>query len=286
MARRTTDLIAIALIAAAGLVVARRLVVWWKTEPPTVGQPTGSFTVTLSPWGAGANGVDLAFGDQPIGLHRETVAGKLDQALARLQQQCREHVSRGAADQFPPVSAEETRLLARLVGQTAVESDLGGRWSIYRLPGPLAMVFGVASPSADDSAPRVLCWGLAYPLGPEAWTALLVTPRSANGSEAGTSAEPALPPGSTRLMSVSDGAGGGLVTFQGVGPAEAWQSWLDGQAALHGWKVLADWQAGPASRSAAWSDGARRIDVQLTKSDEDWGGLISKLPLPPEDRHP
>lgn len=288
MLRRTFDLIAIGLVLLAGLTVARRVLVWWKTDPGDLvaDQQTAFARDALAPWGIGPGGASLEFGAIPFHLRRVVLRGTLAEARAQLQAIAREAARTWVAKPAPLPSdgpeLREEQLLARLAAVEPVERGPDGQWSLYRIEGPLEMVAAVAPGQPDAAEARVVCWGLALPVEEDAWRLLVVTPP--RGST-GASAAPALPlPPECRLeLSLSDELGGGWAMFSGPGPAESWQVHFDRLAESRGWERLRPWSEGNPTRSAAWVESGggkpRRVDVQLTRGEKGWAGVVSFSPV-------
>jgi hypothetical protein len=291
IARRTTDLIAIALLLAAGLTIARRVVVWWKTEPGDLrADPEYVYSSdALAPWGIAPGGTALDLGELPLSLHREALRGAKSNALDRLRGECRTTLveADGALlDALPPVSESESRLLTQLAAQPAAESGPNDRWALYDVPGPLPMVLGVHRGLPPDATPRVVSWGLVLPLGEDAWSILRVTPQGA-GSGPADRLPVSLPADARRGLALRDSLGGSLVTFTGTGPPAAWRRHFDQLAEDNGWTIAAIWRTDPAAWSAAWiltrEGEPQRLDLQLTRTDAGWSGLVNIAPAKPVD---
>lgn len=295
MLRRTTDVIAIALILLGGLTVAQRLVVWWRTDPvQTLADPQAAFAGdALAPWGVGPGGATLEFGGAAFTLRRETVRGTLDEALQHLQSICREQLLSPAATTgptaelslpaLPPIEPREAALLEKLSAVDPVERAADDAWSLYRTRGPLAAVIGVRGRRSDATAERVICWGLCLPLDQEAWALLVVAPGAASAAGRETTRSVTIPADARLGVSLRDELGGGLLTFSGGGRVEEWQVHFDRMANERGWTLRRPWTTAAGSRSAAWNgpvgDLPRRIDVHLTRGESGWEGLVSLSPI-------
>lgn len=296
MLRRTIDLIVIGLVLLAGLTVARRVLVWWKTEPgDLVADHQAAFAGdALAPWGIGPGGARLEFGTTGLSLRRVVLRGTLAEAQEQLQTIARETARDWGSqprlrlsEALGPRERREMQLLTRLTAVEPVERDPDGRWSLYRIEGPLEMVVAVAPDQPDAEEARVVCWGVALPVDTGTWRLLMVTPRA---ESTGVSASPALPlpPNCRRELSLSDAVGGGLTTFSGPGPAETWQVHFDNVAESLGWKPVRRWSERSSGRSAVWiapgGGEPRRIDVQLTRGEKGWAGVVSFSPLSSQDQ--
>lgn len=295
IARRTTDLIAIGLIVAAGLTVAQRLIVWWKTDPAEgSSDPQYLFAAeALTPWGIGPGGAAIDLGELPLTLHRETFVGDREEASDRLRAACREmltSVDGALVDSLPPPTDAERKLLRRLETHVTAETDPQHRWELHELSIPLGMVLGVwcgdvTSPPTGippEPSARLICWGLVLPIDDRAWTILRVTPRSSGLASA--SGDWPLPPLTRRGLALRDAVGGGLITFTGDASPLVWRTHFEQVARQRGWKLLTDWNTTATAWSAAWSlssgDQLLRIDLQFTRTEAGWSGLIHISPIP------
>ena len=286
IARRTTDLIAIALILIGGLTVAQRLIVWWKTAPSeTLANPEAVFSAdALAPWGGGPGGVSLDLGSQPLTMHRRVVGGSRDDAIRALHADCRTAAEAFPTERFdalPPREERESRLLERLGEQAPAEAAADRSWAVYNLPGPAAMVFATRREAGEASRVRIVCWGLVMPSPEETWTLLRIVPRS-GGAASGSAAGMPLPTNCRPGLAVRDEIGGQLVTFSGRGPPGEWRTHFETLAREQDWEPVAAWRTDAASWSAAWvrERDARleRIDLQLTQSESGWAGLVNISP--------
>ena len=81
ISKRTTDLIAIAIVGIGVLQVSGRLTEWWQTDPSTVRSPRASANETSghpTRWGTGESAVSLLAGDQPVRMERKVILGDQD----------------------------------------------------------------------------------------------------------------------------------------------------------------------------------------------------------------
>lgn len=294
--RRTTDLIAISLVLIAGLTIARRVSVWWETEPTVA---TAFPHEALTPWGSGPGGALVGLGDRPLMLRRQIVSGNLDAALRQVQANCRRVLESPSGSHAPllPITPTEADLLSKMDRIPVLEEDRAAGWSLHRLSGPLSMILGVGrqhsagSGERDADEQRVLCWGLVFPSAESTWTVLTVEPRAAEGA---STWDLPLPEGTQARMRMSDDIGGGVLTFSGNGPPTAWQHHWDREAARRGWRTLRDWESGSDGWTAAWQadihpeknghppetgrGGSRRIDVQFLWTEQGWSGFVHVSP--------
>ena len=285
IARRTTDLIAIAVIAIAGVTIAQRLVVWWKTDPAdTLANPEVVFSSdALAPWGVGSDGAALDLGDAPLTLHRKVTPGTREEAVKKLLEECTTYLAESTETVIivPAVTPEESRLLERLREWPLAGAADDHRWAVYQVDGPVAMVFGTRITNEGGAAVRIACWGLVMPSFDNTWTLLRITPRPTAASASAADAIP-LPQNCRPGLAVRDDVGGQLITFSGGGPPDSWGTHYDALALERDWTLLADWRTESNSWSAAWSAGsgvaAKRIDLQFTRTEQGWSGLLNVSP--------
>jgi hypothetical protein len=283
--RRTTDLIVIAVIVGVALTVTLRVVDWWRAEPEslTANLEAAFSRDALAPWGAGASGTQVRLGEAPFTLARVDFQGTLDGALTRLEERCAASIAVSSKHDLPVIEDSEAQLIARLSRETPSRKLASEGGSLYRLPGPVPMVIAVGSGAGRDAGiDRVLCWGLAMPFDAQQWNLLLVTPGTGGGSDFG-GAVGELPDGARHGMTVRDDIGGSLTTFSGAGPAEAWKSHFNVQAASEAWRDEGGWTTTGGHWSAVWTterNGRReRIDIHLLQSAGGWTGVRQVTPL-------
>jgi hypothetical protein len=296
ISRRTTDLLAIAIVAVGGLTVGGRLSQWWSTEPEEVtsaSRSAGSVSGSASPWGSGGAAVSFDLGDRPHLLRKQSVTGDRRQAAAALVDVCR-HVVAGASAPQRKIDANERRLLTE-VEQRAAAEEQKGTWKIYRLDEPLPLVVGTrhfSTEAAGDGrkssaadAWRVVCWGMAFPSEDRRWRLFAFhTPGERTSPQ---SVDVELPAGSRRIMSLRADSGEALVGFEGDGPPEAWIGFFDGWFRENGWRLSGRWESSGGGWTARYSpaddDRSSRVDVHFTQTgDAKWSGLLDVIPLSTE----
>lgn len=298
--RRTTDLLAIGVVAVATLTIGRQTIVWWKTEPlpPVATAPGGSGFLH-----ADDTPVVLEFGEQPVSLTRQRLQGTRAQALAKLADLCRTACDAATS---PPleVAAVESTLREAVHDQQPFE-ELTNHWRLYQLDDGLPMIVGfrhfppgLNEPHPDNrsrtevpnTAPfpsdrwRLVCWGLAMPLSSQTWTLYThgaATISSVASNSIGTT--PAIPPGSQRILSLRQEGGGGMIGFRGPGPITDWRAFYDRWAREHGWKKLPGAQISIHSYAVRFQAEASvesaTMDVQLIADQAgEIRGLISIWP--------
>ncbi|MBS0263590.1 MAG: hypothetical protein JSS02_16735, partial [Planctomycetes bacterium] len=231
---RTADLLAIAIIVGATLSFGSQIISWWRSGPPA--DAAGNPVLTPPGWDLDGQPVDLGFGDLPVTLTRQQIAGDHPAAVEALFEACRE-ISMAATAPLGETPDAEQRLIERVASLTP-RSELPGAWQVYVVDDAFPFVVGLktltvnsgtakppttapAAPTAEHSAPadseqiprRLVCYGLAMPAGEQAWT-LFIARNSTHPTVTGaTGFEIALPPGATQTLSLRDRRGSLLVGF-------------------------------------------------------------------------
>lgn len=304
---RTTDLIAIAVVLVAALTLGRQVLHWWNAEPPAASPASEAGSAPA--WEAGRGPVSLEFGDLPLAITRQLVRGDRETAVDTLVARCWEAGQNAAIPSLEPTAGEQ-RLLERIADLEPVTAEPGvtevylldERFPMaaavgYRQAGaapPVAEVvrlrpgpdgarpnsdeFSYKGANPDGAAKRLLCWGMAMPLGNSAWTLYVFRQSAARHAPADDVPDVPLPPGALRNLSVRDAQGGGLVGFSVNAPADTLMKFYDDWCSRHEWVATDGWQAGDRVWTArfrtAGDPGAALVDVRFA---EDRGGLLLGL---------
>jgi hypothetical protein len=272
IAGRTTDLIVIGIVLIGGLSMGRQVAEWWHEDPVEVGAAGTAFNGTTL-WGDANTPLTLEFGNHPLALQRQTVAGDRTTALERLVDVCRETVQRARLPEGA-TGIDADALLAK-IQQLSPVAEEPGHWQVYRLEEGFPLVLGVSivptgANSDGGAARRLVCWGLAAPLGADAWTLYTFLP-SANGSaDSGAFPEVRLPEGCRQLLVLRSQAGQ-LIGFGGFGAPDEWMAHFDGQFQSLGWTAGTGWSIGGSSWSARYQpierDRSASVEVGFSRDD-------------------
>ncbi|MFN0054423.1 MAG: hypothetical protein ACKV0T_19785 [Planctomycetales bacterium] len=275
IASRTTDLVVIGVVLIAALVLGREVIDWWHATPPDTQFP---IAVSEADWNAPGLPLTLEFGEAPLAVVRQVVAGDRAEATAALVRLCRSAVESSETPLTADRSAQQA-LVDLTQGREPVASE-AGVWDVYAMEDRLGLVMGVRRiDDADGGALRLICWGLTMPVGEHATCVYLF--QSQRGSAAGSAeaAELPLPPGSHRNLSLRDERGGGLTGFSGSGVPSEWMDFFDTELPRSGWKNRDGWRGSGATWIATFwqSSGEARVELQLTGDGS--GGLAGMLTL-------
>lgn len=272
MADWTTKGVFSALVLVAGLGFGRQVIFWWRSGDA----PQAASTLTDAPPGLpdGREPVEIAVGDLPLRLGRQTIEGDQAEAIQAL----RAAGQRGVLTALPwsPVAdADEQQLLARLAmlkpdDQVSSKTLTDGTDACLYEPSPgMPLIVGTRRIGADaqDSTghatalqTRLVLWGLAAPAGDRLWTMYIFQADQppVNGQ---TRQGVPMPPGCRRLMAFSQ-QGAETLAFQGPGACGDYQryyaAWLAEQrpgaasrwrrSGEGGWQVMTE---GERSRASA-----------------------------------
>ena len=260
---------------------------WWydRGAKPAVG-PSAAL-------GGKPVGQTMAFGDQAWSIRRHEFSGPRGQLAAALQSECRTVIGNAVPRGESP-DAAELELLQRLGGQRPV-AEQQGQWRLYEWGQDHPIVIGTravgrtghdtgnnpapgARTSLDETVYRVVIWGLAIPVAPDAWTLYLFQAGGTTQEPGQPDAEIPLPPGGHRLVSIRAAAGDAITAFsadEGNAVREFYDRWF----AEHGWVAAAGWQpiaAGWHVRFERRSTGpALAVDLRLgMDSPGRWIGVL------------
>lgn len=293
----SANLLATGLVLVAGLALGRQVITWWRASPSESTSPRILADVpgrqrpsAVRPW-------LLEFGDFPVVVHRSTVSGDLEHVLGQLRHACREAAGQGT-ELAAALRPAERRMLAGLRGLDPVER-VAGQWEIYQVEQPIPMTVAVGlkeveKPGFDEVAAaerRVVCWGLALPVVPQAdgdpvqWTLFTY---AASGQAALTDDAPRapVPPDASRTLSLRAASGSALVGFRGSGNARVWAQFYDEHFADGQWQGSPTWDR----RGGIWRRRFRHarlgsIDVQLiAAAEKSLSGLLVITPTAGQPR--
>ncbi|MDA1016489.1 MAG: hypothetical protein O3A00_18795 [Planctomycetota bacterium] len=282
--RRTTDFLAITIIAVGLIAVGGHLSQWWNTEAEELSNPllTAQDLVGLDAiWGANGTPVQLDFGNSPYSLGKEVVTGDAQAAVNTLLDRC-EAAIRSSSSNLPTPAPAEARLLKLVDAAKPVRASEPEGWALYRIEYPTTMIVGtrVSEQPSEHALRRVVCWGIALPMA-DRWT-LFTIQSSARGSESGRPAIP-LPPNARRTLSLRESSGAFLMGFTGEASLANWATFYAEESRKLGWEPIQDWVHKTSTASARYlfrtGDRTYWVDIQLTRANRDRStGLLAITP--------
>lgn len=247
ISRRTTDLLAIGIVAVTALMVGGRLSEWWQTEPDDFSTPADVadfVSGSAGQWGSGGSPVTVEFGGLTQSLRRETFHGTEEALVERLLEWCRRTVQESDLPEFPPTESE-ARLTSKLAHLTPT-AETAGRGRVYLVQRPSRMVFGTRSSDGGGKSDagrgeRMVCWGFAFPQGKRTWTTFLSGSQSA-AARISPVPEVALPKGCERVLSLRSDGGDGLMAFAGASDIAESRAELDRWFVDREWRLASPWR--------------------------------------------
>ncbi len=298
----TTKGLLSAMVLVAGVGFGRQVLIWWGNDDAPTPQ-----LLPAELLGDPGQPHSIRFGDAAWSLHRRSISGDRDEAVAQLRAECREllraiyRLSQNVAQPPPavqnlpgqPGAAVPQTIMAHLSGSTPVDRE-PGKWRLYEFHETFPMAVGVARPSTSPSEPengqadlaqlgyRAIMWAIAAPAGANQWT--LCVFRSADspmGEESGLVEVP-IPPGCRRTLSIRAVGGGGIVAFGGPDRLDRWKRFHDDWFANQGWRQSVHWR----SAGKAWYAKYLAPDyiggaVEVRFGPDDQGGLSGLLMITP-----
>ena len=265
LSRKTTDLLAVAILAVGLLAVGGKLTRWWNTSPEDVASnipplpPTGA-------WGTGGQGVTLAWGDLDYAIHHQMVKGDAQTAAEQLEQIA---LDRLAEIRWPasPLTQAEVKLLAELE-KVPPSRRLQSGEAVYRFGPDLPLVLITKPASHHSPSARVVCWARAFPKSAEDWMVIVL---SAGGSHTSGSRNPEdipLPAGCRRIQAIQDAGGSSWLSFRGTAAVRDWQVHFGNWFAKRDWTITRPWSNTGSTWTAAFVSPQKdqRADVWLSEN--------------------
>lgn len=282
---RTTDLLALAILAIGFLAIGAKAARWWKQSPEDVGTPQAA-APELAQWGQAETPVTMEFGQLNQALLRQVIIGDAASAGDQLE--------RIAVEQLPEVSLAskspslaEQKLLEEL-GDAPVSRRLLTGESLYRIGDDLPMVIitksfsGTSQEKSQDSS-RVVCWARAFPQDENQWVVILFHPTdrlAATNTGEGTIP---LPTGSEQIQSLRDADGRSWIGFRGAGPIQDWQSHFDHAFQERNWERIRPWSNIGSGWVGAFQspEKMQRAEIWFSVNAEDvCEGMLLREPIP------
>ena len=292
----TTNCLLSLIVLVAGVGFGRQVLKWWAGDAPSPSD-TSAATMATGNLGDPAAAHVLQFGNQPWSLRRQVIAGDKSKAAAALRNAARELLATAGPSNVPPTEAGQ-RFLAFLAQSVPVDQE-PGKWRLYESSDVFPMVAGVGqtpeipakSPRPEgvnlaERACRVVLWGIAVPMGSEAWTLLTLQPAVPSKEGDSVPFGIPLPPGSSVTLAMRVADGGAMVAWNGLAQPEQWKRFYDEWFARQGWKSATAWQAAGAASYAKYaapqSDPRGAVDIRFGPNGRGgWSGLLIATPKGP-----
>ncbi len=266
LTRRTTDLLAVAILAVGLLAVGGKLTRWWNTSPEDVASNIPPLPQTR-PWGAGGQGVTLEWGDLDYAIHHQMVKGDVSSAAEQLEQIALGRFVEIRLPRHPP-SRAELNLLAELE-KVPPSRTLPSGEAVYRFGPELPMVLitkpDTRSSESDDSpSSRVVCWARAFPKSAEDWMVIVLLAAESQSSDSRNEADIPLPAGCRRIQAIHDAGGSSWLSFRGSGPVRDWQVHFEDWFAKQNWTMARPW----SNTGGTWT--AAFVSPQINQRADVW----------------
>lgn len=284
MARRTTDLIGVAILAIGLLAVGSKIGRWWNTDPEEVAAPITPLP-TRQPWDSEGLGVSLEWGELNYVIHHQIISGDAEVARERLEEIALGKSSHISTPTFEATKAEK-KLLEEL-NDVAATRQLESGGELYRFNSHLPMVILTlpATPSPTNSPKtethRVVCWGRAFPQSQNQWMVFLFYSAGAKSPPMAGNPTIPLPNGCRKVQRMQDASGQSWLGFRGAGSIEEGQRHFDHWFQDRDWRRLRGW----SKTGSAWTvqfqsrETRQRSDIWLNvTTDGEWEGMIFLSP--------
>ncbi len=277
--RRTTDLVAVAILAVGCIAVGAKLGRWWKQSPGDLAVPANSVP-QFTRWGEAGNGVSFEFGDLNYAIHHRIISGDASSAAKQLERIAIAQLANAAWPATPPAPAER-KLLAELQKVSASRTLSTGE-SLYRIGSDLPMLILTKPLPADSLSKqtadnRVVCWARAFPQAEDQWMVFLFSPVKGTHSVKAASQAIPLPPGCRRIQSLRDAGGQSCVGFRGPGPLLNWQRHFGNWFRNRDWQPIHAWSKTESAWTATFesSPAERRAEIWLHRqANGAWEGMV------------
>jgi hypothetical protein len=277
--RRTTDLLALAILAIGILAVGTKVSRWWKQSPEDVTPAPLAVPRSLQ-IGEDGNGVTLEFGELNQALFRQVITGDAASAGEQLEQIALAQLSKVSLAESSPSLAEQ-RLLEELAS-VRVSRTLPAGEALYRIGEDLPMVIVTRSiANSKNGKPsesrRVVTWARAFPRGANEWLVVLFYPTNGKAASRGNEVAIPLPQGATRIQSIRDALGQSWIAFRGAGPIAEWQRHFDREFRDRDWDRVQPWRETSSGWTVAFASSKTRQTAVIwlgRNADGDCEGML------------
>jgi hypothetical protein len=304
ISRRTTDLIAIAIVTFGLFAVSGRLSDWWSTPadvPINPQQAVSEIAGDQLSWEDSQHPVTMQLGTLPVELQRATIKGDQKSLEEFVVPRLVKLVDSTAARDWPISSTDlkqddttkqmdqAERILLNGIRQLKPMRDTQ-HGSIYRIDEPGSMGFtstfiGVRkSPDADL---RVVAWSLSIPYRTDDWRVFFFRriPKSSDKQKSFP-----LPDDAERIFSIGNVDGDGLISFARKADNETnskpsdWQQFFSSRFDSGGWQPTRKWTQSDQLTSGRFENPLTGVVVEITINKKENSGVVNVMtrPRPPE----
>jgi hypothetical protein len=298
ISRRTTDFIAIAIVAFGLFAVSGRLSDWWSTpaDSPINSQQTAlQVAGDQLAWNDNHSPVIMQLGTLPVELQRATIKGDQKALEEFVVPRLAKLVDSTPASDWP-ISVSDVK--QDVTSQRMVEAErklLSGIQSIqpmqktksgviYRIDEPGSIGFnstfvGVRKSVGDDL--RVVAWSMAIPYRSNDWRIFLFRRHGKKNHEHGSFP---LPSDAQRIFSIGDVDGDGLMSFARKGPKSKkaqvktdWQDFFSNRFSSGGWQPTRKWTQSGQLSSARFENSELAVVVEITINNKNDSGVVNVM---------
>ncbi|MBC8290778.1 MAG: hypothetical protein H8E37_10725 [Planctomycetes bacterium] len=284
ISRRTTDLLAIAVIGMGIFAVSGRLSDWWNTTPESVIAQSEIVPEVVGAevaWPEMDIPVAMNLGDFPVRVERLLIQGDLKKlegiVFSRLESVLRSGTSNALPHDGESKVARAATKLEGLLTKIDPVRQQSDAWQIYRLdepgtPGFSAMFIGTR---LQANRQRILTWAMAMPWRQKEWKVFFFQPA------ADSSTSVVLPPGAELTMSMQEPSGTELAAFRAMDNSslKSWQAFYSRSLSEDGWTMTRPWSAKQSRSTARFENGTLAVELILRSEDDTLSGLASVIRL-------
>ncbi|MBM79048.1 MAG: hypothetical protein CMJ78_00445 [Planctomycetaceae bacterium] len=290
LASRTTDLIAMAFVLIAGLIVGERIIGWWaEQEEEAIPALAG-----VDPrWDIGGAPVDVDLGEFPYTLRRQSFNGDERLAIGRMAATC---VTLLEAQEDEPLenlefNQSEGKVLSRISGEPIV-ADKEGKWRVYEMKGLLPSVVAVV-PGAEEASQdktdvtgwRLAAWAFAYPIGKAStWLSFSFAKTSVTDLPVPQFPDIKLPTNTQRMLTVRSDRAGSMMSFKSGLRARAWVDDFHSLVDAAGWKLTGKQDRPVLTRQYELTKDGIRLTLDVRAENHDGGSAMGMINLMPGQR--
>ena len=268
---RTTDLLAVAILAVGLLAIGGNLSRWWQKSPEDAAHSNERLKKSTA-WGSAGDGVSLEWGDLNYAVHRQRLTGDAESIGEQLKAIVIRRFPKIPLPNSPPKQAEQ-KLLKELES-IPITQVLDADTRLYLLGEQLPMIL-LTKPTGESR--RVICWARAFPRAENDWIAFLFFPSEKKELTNPDFQPIPLPPDSRRIQTIQEAGQRSWTAFRGPGPVLDWHRHFDKWFTDQAWNQNREWSRTPTGWSAGFGSrkGERQADVWLNQqASGEWTGMI------------